>query len=129
MATKVQTKTKTDAAVREYTEKVSENLVCSKTARAFFMRELKTNLSGFISEREDAGYEDLVAEFGEPEIFGGEFAQRDDYAELLKKAQRKAAFWKCVGVALILVTIAVVVLCILYVHAVTGEYLPRRPIF
>ena len=84
------------------------------------MRELKTNLSGFISEREDAGYEDLVAEFGEPEIFGGEFAQRDDYAELLKKAQRKAAFWKCVGVALILVTIAVVVLCILYVHAVTG---------
>ena len=126
---KTRKKMTADAAVKEYADKVYENLLCSKAARAFFMRELRQNLAAFVSEHEDAGYDELAAEFGDPTIFGGEFTDRLEYAELLRKARKKATFWKCVGIVLALITVAVIVLCLLFVHAVTGEYIPRRPIF
>lgn len=89
---------------KRYVKEVSAVINCCKCEKLFFACELNDYVSAYVAEHPEATMETLYAEFGSPEQFANGILARDDYAKMLKKAKRKAAFWTCTAVIAVIIS-------------------------
>ena len=105
--------------IDRYLKEVSENLVASRRTKKFFIREFSDLVTSYAGEREDVTIDDLYNEFGKPEVFASQFTDRAEYANLLKKAEKKARLWMILAIGGIVV-IAALICFIVYLIKLYG---------
>ena len=57
-------------------------------------------MKDYVKSNPDATTEDLIREFGSPEVIDNGFFDRDDYSMMLKKAKKRATFWMVTAIVL-----------------------------
>ncbi len=100
-----------DLIIQQYLKEVSPNINCSKRTKKFFLRELRDVLISYADENADLSIDKLNREFGTPEEFARGLLDRKDYADLLKKANRKMRIWKWISIGLV----ALIIFCIFWI--------------
>ncbi len=117
--------------LKQYLKEVDDALVCKKSIKRFYMKEIKQILDSYLEEKPDFTVEDLYRELGKPEKFANELTERDEYRTLLKQAKWKNRLLICIGVvviALFVVSIVIIAkLLDLYggTITVTGTVFPK----
>lgn len=110
--------TKNDLLIQQYLKEVSPHILFpKKTKKKFFLRELKTVLSSYAEEHPDLSIDMLYKEFGAPEEFTNGLLDRKDYADLLKKANRRMHIWRCVSIGF--AVLAVLCICVIVYLMIT----------
>lgn len=97
--------------IKQYLKEVTNNIVCDKKIKFFYINEIKQHLMSYASDKPELSLDDLIEEFGSPEVFANQLSDRDEYAVFYKKAKKKAKRWTIIGgVAILLLIIAVIVI-------------------
>lgn len=93
---------KTEQAMKKYHHAVSRLLPCSRKRKRTILSQLDTNLRSYIAEHPDAGYAQIEAQFGAPEVVAAAYVESAGTAEILKAlhVRRRILLW--VGGVLIL---------------------------
>ena len=73
--------------------------------KLFYINEIKQHLMNYASDKPELSLDDLVEEFGSPEVFANQLSARNKYAVFYQKAKKNSKRWMiigCVSVALLL---------------------------
>ena len=76
-----------DKAAMQYLARVRRALICGKTDRCRLLERCAAMIDDFQQENPEAGYDGIVAAFGEPDVFVSELLS--DLDEVTVKAARK----------------------------------------
>ncbi len=121
--------------LKQYLKEVDDALVCKKSIKRFYMKEIKQILDSYLEEKHDFTVEDLYRELGKPEKFANELTERDEYLALLKQAKWKNRLLICIGVSFIALFAASVIFIIEMMDiyggtiTVTGTVFPKIQFF
>lgn len=97
--------------IKRYLKDVTNNIVCDKKIKLFYINEIKQHLMSYASDKPELSIDDLIEEFGSPEVFANQLSDRDEYAVFYQKAKRNAKRWMVIGsVSIFLLLIAVIVI-------------------
>lgn len=118
-------KQNSEKTIRKYVKDVEKDLECSKALSSVFKKRFLEEIYDFAEQDNPNGeaitYEALARHFGNPKEVADSFLSRSDYEELLKKAKKKALFWKCAAFIGIVLLIIAVILLILVARDAGGK--------
>lgn len=95
--------------IKEYLDRVSAGMTCPKRTKKYFLQELGALTESYIAEHPDATGQDLENEFGKPEDYKTNLADKETYREMLKRAEKKARLFLIL--CAILGVVAVLAIC------------------
>ncbi len=84
----------------EYVGEISKKMIYPKSVRRRFLENFTPLIECYCSEHPDATYDDLRAEFGNPDSFQSLLADRQLYREMLENAETKARRLKLLSILL-----------------------------
>ena len=70
-----------------YLKRVRSYLPCSMKVKNHIMEQITENVDGYLAETPEAGYEQIVARFGAPEIIAAAYVESTGTAEILRALQ------------------------------------------
>lgn len=91
--------------VKAYLKDVCANLVCVRSVKSAFKKQLGSEIEAYASDKETLTADLLCAEFGSPKEVAAGLATRHDYEMLLKKAKRSKIIWMCTAIASLLLSV------------------------
>lgn len=123
--------------VRMYLKEIRKRLVCQKSLKTVFLRELKERIQLFQSSDREITEEILYEEFDSPDDIAAGFFNREDYNELLQKARKRAILWKIACVVITILLLALISYTICYIQytrrhiTLTNDYIqePNKFLF
>lgn len=94
-------------AKEKYLQTVWKCLHGPRKDRKAFLLELRTNVEYYLSEKPDAGYGDLEANFGKPDDLGKEFSDslEPQALERFLRIRKRTCFFVCFIAIAILITV------------------------
>ena len=96
---------------QRYLKKVRSYLPCSGKVKNQIMEQITESVDGYLTEQPEAGYEQIVARFGEPQTIAAAYVESTGTAEILRALQIRRRIVAIVAgvMAAILLSWAVVV--------------------
>ena len=90
---------------KEYLDRVSAGMTYPKRTKKYFLQELGSLIESYIAEHPDATVKDLENEFGKPEEYKTNLADKETYREMLKRAEKKTRLFLILCIILGIVTV------------------------
>ena len=101
-------------AAKQYLARVKRALVCDKTDRCRLLERCAAMIDSFQQESPEAGYDGLVAAFGEPDAFVAELLSGlDEAAVKTARKRRRLIRW---GAVAVIIAVLVTLLAFLYIE-------------
>ena len=72
---------------QRYLKKVRSYLPCSGKVKNQIMEQITESVDGYLTEQPEAGYEQIVARFGEPQTIAAAYVESTGTAEILRALQ------------------------------------------
>lgn len=109
------------AIIQQYVSEVKNTLVCSKSLKVIFFKDLKERIASSQSPGREITREALCAEFGSPEEIAAGFFDREDYKNLLHSAKIRSVRWRTVSIlmAILLLLSILFTVCVIRESATT----------
>ena len=95
--------------IKEYLDRVSAGMTYPKRTKKYFLQELETLIESYIAEHPDATVQDLENEFGKPEEYKTNLADKETYREMLKRAEKKTRLFLIL--CIVIGIVAVLAIC------------------
>ena len=106
--------------VKEYLNKVGTAMDYHKRTKKYFLKELGELIENYIAEHPDATVQDLENEFGKPEEYKTNLADKETYREMLKKAEKKSRILLILCIILGIVAALVIGIAIYLIYTYSG---------